>query len=98
MRAVEPPCPPRWRWTSWWTRSRRRPACATGDSRSGAASPKAGPFWSRPDRVFRQGRELTVIREVLSPDLERWLAPASALNPEDIPHMVTTQNNSGLPN
>jgi hypothetical protein len=29
---------------------------------------------------------------------ERWLGPASTLNPEDIPHMVTTLNNSGLTN
>ena len=32
-----------------------------------------GPFWSRHYRFFRQGRELTVIREVFSPALERWL-------------------------
>jgi chorismate-pyruvate lyase len=36
-----------------------------------------GPFWSRHYRFFRQGRELTVIREVFSPALERWLGPAS---------------------
>lgn len=35
-----------------------------------------GPFWSRHYRFFRQGRELTVIREVFSPALERWLGPA----------------------
>ena len=29
----------------------------------------AGPFWSRHYRFFRQGRELTVIREVFSPVL-----------------------------
>ena len=33
----------------------------------------AGPFWSRHYRFFRQGRELTVIREVFSPALEEWL-------------------------
>ncbi|MEB3332165.1 MAG: chorismate lyase [Synechococcaceae cyanobacterium] len=37
-----------------------------------------GPFWSRHYRFFRQGRELTVIREVFSPALERWLGPALA--------------------
>ena len=36
----------------------------------------AGPFWSRHYRFFRQGRELTVIREVFSPVLETWLGPA----------------------
>jgi chorismate-pyruvate lyase len=35
-----------------------------------------GPFWSRHYRFFREGRELTVIREVFSPALERWLGPA----------------------
>jgi chorismate-pyruvate lyase len=38
----------------------------------------AGPFWSRHYRFFRQGRELTVIREVFSPALEAWLGPAAA--------------------
>lgn len=37
-----------------------------------------GPFWSRHYRFFRQGRELTVIREVFSPLLETWLGPALA--------------------
>lgn len=36
-----------------------------------------GPFWSRHYRFFRQGRALTVIREVFSPALERWLGPAT---------------------
>lgn len=36
----------------------------------------AGPFWSRHYRFFRQGRELTVIREVFSPLLETWLGPS----------------------
>jgi len=36
----------------------------------------AGPFWSRHYRFFRSGRELTVIREVFSPALERWLGAA----------------------
>ena len=36
-----------------------------------------GPFWSRHYRFFRGGKELTVIREVFSPALERWLGPAS---------------------
>ncbi len=35
-----------------------------------------GPFWSRHYRFFRSGRELTVIREVFSPALERWLGPS----------------------
>ena len=35
-----------------------------------------GPYWSRHYRFFRGGRELTVIREVFSPELERWLGPA----------------------
>lgn len=37
---------------------------------------REGPFWSRHYRFFRQGRELTVIREVFSPLLETWLGPA----------------------
>jgi chorismate--pyruvate lyase len=37
-----------------------------------------GPFWTRHYRFFRQGRELTVIREVFSPVLETWLGPARA--------------------
>ena len=36
-----------------------------------------GPFWSRHYRFFRGGRALTVIREVFSPELERWLGPAT---------------------
>ncbi|NQV10951.1 MAG: chorismate lyase [Cyanobacteria bacterium] len=36
-----------------------------------------GPYWSRHYRFFRGGRELTVIREVFSPALERWLGPSS---------------------
>ena len=44
------------------------PALATG---FGAE----GPYWSRHYRFFRGGRELTVIREVFSPALERWLGP-----------------------
>ena len=34
-----------------------------------------GPFCSRHYPFFRQGRELTVIREVFSPRLEQWLGP-----------------------
>ena len=37
---------------------------------------RQGPFWSRHYRFFRQGRQLTVIREVFSPNLELWLGPA----------------------
>ncbi|MEI7952939.1 MAG: chorismate lyase [Synechococcaceae cyanobacterium ELA182] len=39
---------------------------------------RPGPFWSRHYRFFRQGRELTVIREVFSPLLEAWLGTALA--------------------
>lgn len=42
---------------------------------------RRGPFWSRHYRFFRQGRALTVIREVFSPALERWLGPASGPSP-----------------
>ena len=31
-----------------------------------------GPFWSRHYRFFRKQKELTVIREVFSPKLEKW--------------------------
>jgi chorismate--pyruvate lyase len=41
---------------------------------------REGPFWSRHYRFFRRGREITVIREVFSPALERWLGPAIAAN------------------
>ena len=34
-----------------------------------------GPFWSRHYRFFRHQKELTVIREVFSPKLEKWLGP-----------------------
>lgn len=37
---------------------------------------RPGPFWSRHYRFFRGGKELTVIREVFSPELERWLGPS----------------------
>ena len=40
-----------------------------------------GPYWSRHYRFFRGGRELTVIREVFSPLLERWLGPAEHITP-----------------
>ena len=36
-----------------------------------------GPFWSRHYRFFRGGQPLTVIREVFSPALERWLGAAA---------------------
>lgn len=39
---------------------------------------RPGPFWSRHYRFFRRGRELTVIREVFSPELERWLGPCTS--------------------
>ncbi|MCH9715339.1 MAG: chorismate lyase [Cyanobacteria bacterium] len=38
---------------------------------------RSGPFWSRHYRFFRGGQPLTVIREVFSPALERWLGPAT---------------------
>jgi len=37
---------------------------------------REGPFWSRHYRFFRQEKELTVIREVFSPELEIWLGTA----------------------
>ncbi len=42
---------------------------------------KPGPYWSRHYRFFRQGKALTVIREVFSPALERWLGPAVTKGP-----------------
>ncbi len=36
-----------------------------------------GPFWSRHYRFFRQEKELTVIREVFSPALEKWLGSSN---------------------
>ncbi len=36
---------------------------------------RKGPFWSRHYRFFRNAKELTVIREVFSPNLETWLGP-----------------------
>jgi chorismate lyase len=42
---------------------------------------RGGPFWSRHYRFFRGGEPLTVIREVFSPELERWLGPAAAAIP-----------------
>jgi chorismate--pyruvate lyase len=42
---------------------------------------RSGPFWSRHYRFFRGGIELTVIREVFSPALERWLGPSGAPAP-----------------
>ena len=49
---------------------------------------RPGPFWSRHYRFFRQGRELTVIREVFSPLLETWLGaakgPAAAAPLDDV--------------
>ncbi len=36
-----------------------------------------GPFWSRHYRFFRKKRELTVIREVFSPELEKWLGASN---------------------
>ena len=36
-----------------------------------------GPFWSRHYRFFRRQKELTVIREVFNPSLEKWLGSTS---------------------
>ena len=47
-----------------------------------------GPFWSRHYRFFRNGRELTVIREVFSPLLETWLGPALGRHNGAIRHDV----------
>jgi chorismate--pyruvate lyase len=44
---------------------------------------RPGPFWSRHYRFFRGGKELTVIREVFSPELEHWLGPAQ-LEPQGL--------------
>ena len=41
---------------------------------------EAGPFWSRHYRFFREQKELTVIREVFSPKLEKWLGPIARKN------------------
>ncbi len=43
-----------------------------------------GPFWSRHYRFFRQERELTVIREVFSPELEKWLGSTKRTIPKCI--------------
>tara|TARA_B100000427_G_scaffold245168_1_gene208187 strand:+ start:457 stop:1071 length:615 start_codon:yes stop_codon:yes gene_type:complete len=45
---------------------------------------KKGPFWSRHYRFFRQEKELTVIREVFNPALEKWLGPAKRQKPNAI--------------
>ena len=38
---------------------------------------EVGPFWSRHYRFFRDQKELTVIREVFSSKLEKWLGPTT---------------------
>ena len=40
---------------------------------------RSGPFWSRHYRFFRDAKELTVIREIFSPGLEKWLGPATLI-------------------
>ncbi|MFM7312780.1 MAG: chorismate lyase [Cyanobium sp.] len=45
-----------------------------------------GAFWSRHYRFFRNGRELTVIREVFSPLLETWLGPAVGRDASAVRH------------
>jgi chorismate--pyruvate lyase len=40
---------------------------------------QAGPFWARHYRFFRGGQPLTVIREVFSPSIARWLGPSTTL-------------------
>jgi chorismate-pyruvate lyase len=37
----------------------------------------AGPYWARHYRFFRGGEPLTVIREVFSPAIDRWLGPST---------------------
>jgi len=54
-----------------------------------------GPFWSRHYRFFRGGRELTVIREVFSPALQRWLGPASP-GPNEAPSQTAPQRHNSL--
>lgn len=49
----------------------------------------AGPFWTRHYRFFRNGRELTVIREVFSPLLETWLGPAIGRELPDRRHDIS---------
>ena len=41
-----------------------------------------GPFWSRHNRFFRNEKELTVIREVFSPELEAWLGATPRNSPD----------------
>jgi chorismate-pyruvate lyase len=53
-----------------------------------------GPFWSRHYRFFRGGKELTVIREVFSPALERWLGPASTGPGEALSQTAPQRHNS----
>ncbi len=53
---------------------------------------QAGPFWSRHYRFFRGGAELTVIREVFSPLLERWLGPTT--HPADLKGFVSLAHNT----
>jgi chorismate--pyruvate lyase len=54
-----------------------------------------GPFWSRHYRFFRGGRELTVIREVFSPVLERWLGPTTT-RPGEAPSQTAPQRHNSL--
>jgi len=54
-----------------------------------------GPFWSRHYRFFRGGKELTVIREVFSPVLERWLGPAST-GAGEAPSQTAPQRHNSL--
>ena len=54
---------------------------------------RPGPYWSRHYRFFRGGRELTVIREVFSPALERWLGPAQHTASLQIPTKATSGYN-----
>ncbi|MBM5826144.1 MAG: DUF98 domain-containing protein [Cyanobacteria bacterium M_surface_10_m2_119] len=47
-----------------------------------------GPFWARHYRFFRGGQPLTVIREVFSPALERWLGPAVTFSNRSSPRVA----------
>jgi len=41
--------------------------------------PGEGPYWARHYRFFRGGQPLTVIREVFSPAICRWLGPSTCV-------------------
>jgi chorismate-pyruvate lyase len=57
---------------------------------------QAGPFWSRHYRFFRGGKELTVIREVFSAELEHWLGPALTTPRRRRPSQTAPQRHNSL--